>query len=163
MVVVVHGIAPTIHPFGSNQAHKPITQNWAQNALKDPMLLGAFLFHSAVHLDSIYRRPWSPITLYYRGESIRMLNRRLACHSGKGMSDAVIATIGFLGSAGVCSCWAHRFYFLSDEVCSFSWQNITGDASHDAMHRKAMRRIVAMRGGLQSLGWDNPLAMLISM
>jgi hypothetical protein len=42
-------------------------------------------------------------------------------------------------------------------------QNITGQVDEDYVHRKAMQKMVQMRGGLQELGWEGALAMLLSM
>ncbi len=43
-------------------------------------------------------------------------------------------------------------------------QNITSNIEDDIVHKKALRRMVEMRGGLESLGWEEgALAMLVSM
>ena len=67
----------------------------------DPVLLGAVLFHSAVHLDRIHHRPWSPLTLYHRGQSIHLLNKRLE-NEDEAVGDNVIGAVALLGAAGVC-------------------------------------------------------------
>ena len=42
-------------------------------------------------------------------------------------------------------------------------QNITGHVKDDLMHRQAIQRMVKMRGGLDALGMDGALAMMLSM
>ncbi|KAF4634145.1 hypothetical protein G7Y89_g3961 [Cudoniella acicularis] len=136
----INNVAPTIQPFGSHLPHNPISTIWGQHTLANHALLEAILFHAAVHLDLRHRRPWSPITFYYRGQSIRLLNQSLESANGT-PGDAVIGAAAFLGATG----------------------NITGNVDDDIMHRKATQKMVKMRGGLKNLGWDGALAMLLSI
>lgn len=97
---VIFNIAPTIQPFNSHIPCNPIGSMLAQRAVHDPVLLEAYLFHSAVHLDHLYNRPWGLMTLYHRGQAIRLLNKRLECAESS-ISDNIIAAVALLGASGV--------------------------------------------------------------
>jgi hypothetical protein len=81
-------------------AQNPIYAIWGRNALTDPVLLAAILFHSAVHLDLRNRRLYSTVTLHQKGEFIRLLNERLKA-SKDATSDSTIGAVGFVAATGV--------------------------------------------------------------
>ncbi|OAL49302.1 hypothetical protein IQ07DRAFT_645272 [Pyrenochaeta sp. DS3sAY3a] len=136
----VSEIAPKLQPAVSKMNNNIINSIFARTALADPGLLATILFHAGVHSDSLYGRPWSQSTLHYRGETIRILNDRLQS-SEEAISDSSVAMVGFLAASG----------------------NITGDVAADQLHTIALKRMISLRGGLSSLGWEGALAMLISV
>jgi hypothetical protein len=99
-IIVVHVIAPALQPLGVNRHQNPIITSWVPQALIEPAVLLATLFHSAVHLDGLHQRQWTSITLQYRGCAIRVTNDALRspiCPS----SDANIAAVSMIAASGV--------------------------------------------------------------
>lgn len=97
--IVVTQTLPSLNPLGT-QDKNPITTEWIHHALIDPALFQSILFHASVHLDHKLNRPWSPTTIYHRGETIRLLNERLITEEAW-TDDNMIAAVGLFGNAGV--------------------------------------------------------------
>lgn len=131
-------ILPLLNPLGTKDSN-PLTAEWAQHGLIDPVLFESILFHSSVHLDLVHQRPWSANTIYHRGEALRLLNDRL--QSAEALTDdSIIAAVELLASTG----------------------NITGNVEDDRVHKEALAKMVELKGGADALGWDGALAMLLS-
>jgi hypothetical protein len=79
-----------------------LSTSWGRHALEDPVLLEALYYHSSVHLDERQGKiSSSASTIYHKGESIRLLNERLA-NPELAVDDATIGAVGLLGASGVC-------------------------------------------------------------
>ena len=89
-----------ILPLAPNLSQNPISTIWARNALADPVLLSALLFHSAAHLDVVRGGPLSAATLHHLGECIRQLNTQLQ-RPEEATSDSTIAAVGLVAATGV--------------------------------------------------------------
>ncbi|KAF2476893.1 uncharacterized protein BDR25DRAFT_339005 [Lindgomyces ingoldianus] len=113
---------------------------FAREALADPLLLSATLFHAGLHTDAISGSLWSPNTLYYRGEALRSLNQRLQCPR-TAICDSTLAAVGYLAATS----------------------DVTGEQTGDETHLKALQTMVKMRGGLSQLGWNGALATFLSI
>lgn len=132
-------IIPQLQPLGTLQARDPIGRFFVPRALQSPGILAGMLFHSGVHLDTLQNRSsWTPITLYYRGETIRIIQEDLLCEKA---FVHLLAMVAFLGAAG----------------------NITGNVIPDQSHIYALQRLVNMHGGLSSIGrTQGSLALLLA-
>jgi hypothetical protein len=85
----------------SSKSPSSLTTSWGRQALEDPVLLEALYYHSSLHLDEQQgRRSSSASTIYHKGESIRLLNERLA-NPQLAVDDATIGAVGLLGASGV--------------------------------------------------------------
>ena len=89
-----------ILPLARNLAQNPISTIWVRNALSDPVLLSALLFHSAAHLDVMNGGTLSATTLHHLGECIRQLNTQLR-RPEEATSDSTIAAVGIVAATGV--------------------------------------------------------------
>jgi hypothetical protein len=96
---VVQNIAPQLQPVGHELSRNSINL-LAQRALSDKGIVCTLLFHSALHFDFVHRRSSTEPTLFYRGETIKLLNRRLESPEDA-VSDSTIAMVGFLAASGV--------------------------------------------------------------
>lgn len=100
--LVVSDIAPILQPIPSKSPSR-LSTLWGRHALEDPVLLEALYYHSSVHLDERQGKTSSSAsTIYHKGESIRLLNERLA-NSELAVDDATIGAVGLLGASGVSS------------------------------------------------------------
>ena len=135
----VNHIALQLQPLGALQTRNPIASFFVPQALQSPGILAGLLFHSGVHLDTLQKRSsWTPVTLYYQGETIRIIQQDLMCEKA---CVRVLAMVAFLGAAG----------------------NITGDVTLDRSHMYALQRLVHMQGGLCSIGHaQGSLALLLA-
>ncbi|RDW87756.1 hypothetical protein BP5796_03450 [Coleophoma crateriformis] len=129
-------VAPALHPLdvGSNESDT----TFAHQALYDPGLLQSLLFHSSVHLDGLYERPWGKDTLMHQSQCIDHINQNMTDYN-VATSDSSIAAVSMMAAAG----------------------NITEHEAETQAHRNALKKLVSMRGGLGSLGWDGVLEMFI--
>lgn len=123
----------------------------------DEGLLSALLFHAALHLDSIRNQARSPATLYYRGETLRSLRLRLKSATDA-ISDTTIMMVGFIAATGVDSATKPYVMQSTEQI-----QIITGDAAAEKTHTCALRTMINLRGGLQNIGGEGSLAMLLTM
>jgi hypothetical protein len=94
-VPVIYQIAIEIQPLGRDVSKNPFSVVFARNALADPMVLSALLYHANVHLNSR-----SLATHFHQGETIRQLTLRLD-GSTEPASDNIIGTVGLLAATGV--------------------------------------------------------------
>jgi hypothetical protein len=81
-------------------AHNPIYAIWGRNALADPVLLTAVLFHSGIHMDLLKNQSMSTLTLYHQGEFIQLLNKRLE-DPDNATNDSTIAAVALVAASGV--------------------------------------------------------------
>ncbi|RDW73023.1 hypothetical protein BP6252_06930 [Coleophoma cylindrospora] len=129
-------VAPALHPL--DVGHNKSENTFAHQALYDPGLLQSLLFHSSVHLDGLYERPWGKDTLMHQSQCIDYINQNMTDYN-VATSDSSIAAIFMMAAAG----------------------NITEHEAETQAHRNALKKLVSMRGGLDSLGWDGVLEMFI--
>ncbi|ORY02280.1 hypothetical protein BCR34DRAFT_574320 [Clohesyomyces aquaticus] len=133
----VHKTAKKLQPVGYDLVRVVVS-----HALEDPVLLSAILFHAALHADSKSGNLWSPVTLYHRGEALKGLNRRLQRPQDEDVcSDSTLAAVGYMSATG----------------------DVTGEFTGDRAHLQALQTMVKMRGGLDKLGWNGALALLLSV
>lgn len=62
---------------------------WIPNALSDPCLFHSSLYGASAHFDALNGQTESPITLFHRTETLRLLKNQLA-HSGQ-VDDLMVA------------------------------------------------------------------------
>ncbi|KAE9381919.1 hypothetical protein N431DRAFT_425487 [Stipitochalara longipes BDJ] len=136
----VYDIAPMIQPLGINSHLNPVNTQWARHAMSDPALFHGILFHASVHGESYEGKPWSPTTLFHRGETIRLVSERLSSSSSF-PSDETLAAVAWVASEG----------------------NVTGVVEQDRVHYNALARMLKIRGGMQSLGWHGALELLLTL
>ena len=125
---------------------------FARNALADPLILSAILYHASVH-----RNRYNAATLFHHGETVRQIAQRLddPDHTA---SDSTIAAVALLAATGVSPLISWHCLYKVDV-----YKNITGDVSKELVHWDAVQRLIEMRGGLRALGWDGALAMILSV
>jgi hypothetical protein len=92
-------MASFLLPVSTN--HNPMSSIWVYHAFGDPLLMCAIFLHSAVHLDAVYQRPPSRLTLHYGMEAARLMNLRL--DSGDlSLQDTSIAAVIMMLANQVC-------------------------------------------------------------
>jgi hypothetical protein len=107
---VVYDIATEIQPLGRDVSKNPFSIVFARNALADPIVLSALLYHASVHLNSR-----SAATLFHQGETIRQLAQRLE-NPTEPASDSIIATVGLLAATGVSTKQNSSKYWSSNSL-----------------------------------------------
>ncbi|KAJ0419797.1 hypothetical protein BJY00DRAFT_285542 [Aspergillus carlsbadensis] len=118
--------------------------SWIQYALADPCLMHATLYTASAHLDTLRNTiAGSPtpnyVTLYHQSETVAAVNRRIA--SGTLLDDATIASVLLLVVTG----------------------SLQKDNGATEAHRRGLLNMVAVRGGLEKLGFEGFLARMIQM
>ncbi|KAI1113552.1 hypothetical protein F5Y14DRAFT_417578 [Nemania sp. NC0429] len=136
----IYNIAPTIQPFHHQSPQHPLSTIFISYVITDPLFIEAILFHAAVHIDSTRGRSWGQTTWYHRGQLIHQIRERMNS-SQDTASDALIMGIGLLGASG----------------------NITGDVTHDSVHRDALQHMIRVRGGIDKLGCQGTLSTFLSI
>ncbi|KAH8660714.1 hypothetical protein BGZ60DRAFT_433574 [Tricladium varicosporioides] len=149
-------LAPMLLPLGNNNERNPVTSEWGYRALTSPIFLSATLYHCSVHLDRINRRPWTEVTLYHRGEAIRLISEQLS--TSEPIDENLIAAVALVGGAGVR--YSTKISTLSADGES---KSITGDVNTEHLHWEAAKRMVDSMGGIAALGWNGALEALLSM
>ncbi|KAL6716637.1 hypothetical protein ACLMJK_006205 [Lecanora helva] len=119
--------------------HNPLTAVWIPQAMDDPALFLATINVAAMHLDTIYRRPCNPSTIARKGETIRLLKKRLLDPT-QALTNPTIASVVMLAG----------------------FESLGGNTEELQLHMKALKRMVALRGGLEGLGWKGVLHMIIA-
>ncbi|KAH8666022.1 fungal-specific transcription factor domain-containing protein [Tricladium varicosporioides] len=132
-------VAPAFLPIDRGLDQNPVNRLWAWHSLTSPLLTHSILHISATRLDRFYHRSASPGTLYYRGETIRLLNEALSCWDDA-ISDSIIAAIAIL--------------VASENICEANEEIL--------LHIQALQQLVSARGGISRLGWNRTLGMFIS-
>ncbi|KAH7402183.1 hypothetical protein DE146DRAFT_457598 [Phaeosphaeria sp. MPI-PUGE-AT-0046c] len=137
---LLRDVGPKLQPSGSGDSYNPFSRLFAYKSFMDDGLLSALLFHAAVHLDIVRNQPRSPTTMYYRGQTLRNLRLRLKSATDA-VSDTTIVMVGFIAATGI----------------------ITGDAAAEKTHTCALKTMISLRGGVQNLGGEGSLAMLLTL
>ncbi|KAI0545159.1 hypothetical protein F4679DRAFT_588781 [Xylaria curta] len=133
----IHNIVPTIQAF---HHQSPLSTILISYIITDPLFIDAILFHASVHVDRTHGRSWGRTTWYHRGQLMHQIRERINS-SHDTASDALIFGIGILGACG----------------------NITGDVTHDSVHREALQHMIRVRGGIDKLGCQGTLSTFLSM
>ena len=84
---------------GKGQQH-PLTTVWMPHAVADPLLYLATLNFAAAHLDIMYGKQCSPITIARKVETIRLINLRLQ-NSAEAFSNTTIGAVAMLAAMEV--------------------------------------------------------------
>ena len=100
MHLVTLVMARNCMPWDPGNGQNPLTKIWVPYALTDPVLFLATLNFAAVHLDILYGRYSSPITLFHKGETIRQINARLQDPS-KALTNTTIGAVAMLAAMEV--------------------------------------------------------------
>jgi hypothetical protein len=142
---------------------------WLKRAVQRPMVMFAFLYGAAVHLD-ILRSPIMGLPesrhLFYKGETIRLLKEELKTSEGSALDDMIL-TISCLSVHEVetmRNCMNeknNRSPFLSPLVRA-QWLDVYGMMLHVPVHVAAMRSLVTLRGGLDKIEVEG-LAEILSL
>ncbi|KAL6715821.1 hypothetical protein ACLMJK_006782 [Lecanora helva] len=134
-----------LHHFASSMAidclptEEPITKKWLRFALHDRALLSATMAFAATHLDILNRSRASQSSLWHKQATIRMINAKLESPE-EVTSNANIGAVAMMASM----------------------ESISGNYEELKVHMGALRRMVSIRGGLENLGWEGILHMLLS-
>lgn len=140
--VVVYNIAPQLIPL-HNAASRNILNSFLTHMVQEDYgAISSILFHASLHADRQRGPPtqWRRSTLYFRGETIRVLIEQLKANENVA-SDSSICMIGFLAASG----------------------NITGDIGAEDGHWNALRTMIDLRGGAHNLGWKGVLGLMLHM
>lgn len=74
---------------------------WIQYAQDDPFFMTTILCHSSVHLDMVYQRPPSRLTLYYKSKVVDLKLSQLGFEE-QFPRDTTIAAIAMMLASQVC-------------------------------------------------------------
>ncbi|KAL6233055.1 hypothetical protein BDW75DRAFT_7322 [Aspergillus navahoensis] len=122
-----------------------LRRSWIRHALDDPCLFHATLYAASAQLDALRDTAAAgiaapnPVTLYHQTETIMAVKSEIA--SGAVLSDDTIAAVLLLVITG----------------------SLQKDDGATEVHRSGLLRMVAVRGGLEKLGFDGLLARMIQM
>jgi hypothetical protein len=122
-----------------------LRSSWIRHAMGDPCLFHATLYSASAQLDTLRDTTAAGsatpnfVTLYHQTETIAAVNRRIAC--GEEVNDATIASVLLLVITG----------------------SLQKDNGATEAHRRGLLHMVAMKGGLEKLGFDGFLARMIQM
>ncbi|KAI9368143.1 hypothetical protein BJX61DRAFT_239932 [Aspergillus egyptiacus] len=116
-----------------------LRSTWISHALADPCLLHATLFSASVQLDAFTgARQSSYTTLYHQFHAVSLVRSRLAMALNS-PDDATIGAVLLLAIHG----------------------SLQMNRESAEVHRQGLLQIVALRGGLDKLGFDGFLAQVI--
>jgi hypothetical protein len=121
---------------------------WIHQVAQDQILLKATLLNAAVHLDSLYERQASPLTLRHQVNTIRLVNESLI--SPEDVIDSIIGAVVLMAWTGVSSSLWYLYIEYRMHV-ELQWQ-----PPRDADTFRWIG-VVHIRGGLEKLGLDGPL------
>ncbi|KAL9118670.1 MAG: hypothetical protein Q9187_004783 [Circinaria calcarea] len=147
-------LAPDMLPTATGQENCPFRTIFVRQALTDQCLFNAVLFLAAYHIDSLCERTVSQATLSYRGETIRLINAKLRSLE-QAISDSTIGAVALL-SLGCTKLKGTLLGQLNGN------QPIAADCTESDLHLNALQWMVKMRGGLEALGMNGVLHMLIN-
>ncbi|KAL4993333.1 hypothetical protein BDV10DRAFT_199700 [Aspergillus recurvatus] len=117
-----------------------LRSTWISHALADPCLLHATLFSASVQLDALTGAQQSSYaTLHHQFNAVRLVRSRLAMAALNSPDDATVASVLLLAIHG----------------------SLQTDQESVEVHRRGLIQIVAARGGLDKLGFEGFLALLI--
>ncbi|MCJ1399446.1 hypothetical protein MMC11_002648 [Xylographa trunciseda] len=112
--------------------------NWFAYAAGDAALLHATLFLVALHRDLQLGAQLSSSCLYHRGEVIRTVNKRIGALERE-ISDATIGAVAFLAN----------------------FETMNGTLLASRLHMNGLRQMIALRGGLHTLGQSQVLQRVV--
>ena len=151
---VLYVLTPELLPISNGQENCPLKTVFIRQALADQCLFSAVLFFAALHVDSLCGRTVSQETLLHRGETMRLLNVNMRS-PGEAVSDSTIGAVALL-SLG-CSRLKGTLLERVNEN-----QTINTGFTESTLHLNALERMVEVRGGLQALGMNGVLHMLVT-
>lgn len=91
---------PRFQSAGNDLTRQSISLHYGRTALSSRGSIYAILYSASLHQDR-YRGYESPITMYYHGQAIRILNKNLDIPEDA-ISDESIGMVGLLAHGGVC-------------------------------------------------------------
>ncbi|KAH8800186.1 hypothetical protein F5884DRAFT_809591 [Xylogone sp. PMI_703] len=121
-------------------AHR-LRTNLFPSALTDPCLFHALLYASSMNLDLLLQKEDSPVTIFHRGNSLRFLNDCLTGTGKAELDDAVVGSVLLLTQ----------------------FEALAGNMRVSHAHKRGLKQIVDLRGGLNQLGMNGVLADLIQL
>ena len=122
--------------------------------MRDPVLLQAALSHAAVHIDMINGRQSSKLAVVLTKEAIRLINERL-------LSKSLMVDNELIGAVAIIACNSVSFHTASTlHFLTCCIKNLIGDTRESQIHMDALKEMVAMKGGRESL--DDFIRSLLS-
>ncbi|KAL2824202.1 hypothetical protein BJY01DRAFT_167119 [Aspergillus pseudoustus] len=123
-----------------------LRSSWIRHALTDPGLFHATVYTASAQLDTLRETTeppglMNPVTLYHQTKAIAAVNSQIASGGTDMVGDATIAAVLLLVITG----------------------SLQKDTTATEVHRLGLLRMVAMRGGLEKLGFEGFLARMIEM
>jgi hypothetical protein len=106
-------MSPKPFRFKVKKGESPIGTSWTYEVFRDKLLLEATLFNAAAHLDGLYKRPASTMSLRHRGNTISIVNKML--DSPDKASDSIIGAVALMAFSGVCAI-CHMLIFRADKA-----------------------------------------------
>lgn len=132
-------IALSCLPVDQGKDQNPLTKIWLPYALQDSTLLLTTLTFAQAHLEILSGDCKSQRILLRKGDSIKAVNAKLGDRE-HALSNETIGSVAMLAAM----------------------ESILGNYKEFQIHINGLQRMVYMRGGLQSLGWDGVLHMFIA-
>lgn len=126
-------------PVDLGSGENPLTKTWLPYALQDSTLFLATVTFAVTHLEILSGNYKSPRTLLHKGKLIKALNAKLGDRK-YALSNETIGAVAMLAAM----------------------ESFLGNCKELRVHMNGLQRMVYMRGGLHSLGWDGVLRMFIS-
>lgn len=97
----------------------------------------------------------NPESEYFLQKSITAINEELSGLNHHGISDGTIAAVACLTNMEVCVSNSYQ------DLQKLTSQNLNGDSRKARIHMNGLRQMVAMRGGMNTLGMNGVLRRLV--
>lgn len=143
-----------------------IASAWFEKATARPIVTHALLFGGSVHRD-VLRSPRlsldSPIRLFHKVQTMRLLKEALKTPSDVCMDDIILAVLVLCtNEVETFAVNMHKIPSpFNSPLTSVQWLDVYGRISFIPAHTVAMRSLVASRGGLERIELDG-LAEVLS-
>ena len=153
MNYVVPELWPDEYPQSNPIARDLVSKAWLAAGIQKPYLFNLFLWSACCQRDFIRGLPiqhTSPQALAYKQECIRELNKILS-DGTKAITDEVILTIAGLGTHEILPVIEQNPKPFNSPLQNAGGLRFFGATNYVKEHMDVLRKLVALRGGLEYL------------
>ncbi|KAH7355375.1 hypothetical protein BKA65DRAFT_238766 [Rhexocercosporidium sp. MPI-PUGE-AT-0058] len=137
-----------------SKAERSLCRAWFSAGLRHPLLFHALAFAGSIHLDFLrYEKiyPNSQVALSHKLTVIRTLNEVLNDPQTAASRDEIILSILILASHETLNMSRAKSSPFDSPLRKAQWLNVYGNFTHVPEHLVAVKELLSLRGGLDSL------------